>query len=185
MTKLPILNAEDLTLRPFKKKDIPDIVRLAGDKKIYETTLNIPHPYSDKDAKSWLKFQKENLEAGKLVTYAVTLAETGGLVGSVSLTVNKRQNQAELGYWIGRPYWGGGYATRAARRLIQFGFEEMGLNRIHAHYMVKNPASGKVMKKVGMSYEGRLRQAVLKDGEYEDIEVYAILKVDYEDSLVK
>lgn len=171
--------------RQFTEKDLPDIVRLAGDKLISDTTLMIPHPYTEENGRAWLKYQNESLESGKGVTYAVTMQDSGELVGAVSLTIDKKNNLAELGYWIGRPYWNNGYATRAARRLIQFGFEELKLNKIHAHYMIRNPASGRVMIKAGMKHEGSLRQAVLKGNNYEDIEVYAILRSEYEDSLVK
>ncbi len=182
MESLPELANGPLILRQFTDRDLPDIVRLAGDRLIADTTLRIPHPYSEKDGEAWLKYQTEELKTGKGVTYAVTLGETGELVGSISLSISKANNNAELGYWIGRPYWNKGYATEAARRLIQFGFEELKFNRIHAHYMVRNPASGRVMVKAGMKPEGLLRQAVLKDGNYEDIVVYSILRGEFEEN---
>ena len=84
--------------------------------------------------------------------------------------------RAELGYWIGKPYWGQGYCTEAARATLDFGFEQLGLNRIFAHHFARNPASGRVMQKIGMTREGRLRQHVKKWDAFEDLELYGILK---------
>jgi len=84
-----------------------------------------------------------------------------------------------MGYWIGKSYWGKGYCTEAARRLIKYGFEELKLNRIFAHFMTGNPASGRVMEKAGMIYEGHLRQHVKKWDVVQDLKIYAILKDEY------
>ena len=85
---------------------------------------------------------------------------------------------AEMGSWIGKPYWNQGYATEAAKAIIKQGFEVMKLNRIHAHHFARNAASGKVLLKIGMKHEGTLRQHVVKWDKFEDIELYGILKVD-------
>ena len=82
---------------------------------------------------------------------------------------------AELGYWIGVPYWGNGYATEAAKAVVRYGFEQIKLNRIFAHHFKHNPASGKVLRNIGMKYEGCMRQHVLKWGQFVDLELYSIL----------
>ena len=84
--------------------------------------------------------------------------------------------KAELGYWVGKPFWNQGIATEAARSIIHFGFSELGLNRISAQHFVRNPSSGKVMLKLGMAHEGTLRQAVTKWGKYEDLHAYGLLR---------
>ena len=86
--------------------------------------------------------------------------------------------QAELGFWIGREWWGQGYASEAAASVILFGFDKVGLNRIFAHHMARNPAAGQVLRHVGMQCEGVLRQRVRKWGVYEDVVLYAILRED-------
>ena len=96
--------------------------------------------------------------------------------GCVSLGVNKQNHWAELGYWIGKPYWSKGYCTEAAGALLDYGFKVLELNRIQARHLVSNPASGRVMQKLGMSYEGTLRQVVFLRGSYEDLAGYAILR---------
>jgi [ribosomal protein S5]-alanine N-acetyltransferase len=84
-----------------------------------------------------------------------------------------------MGFWIGSDWWGQGYATEAARSVLRFAFEGLGLNRVYAHHMVRNPASGRVMKKIGMKQEGVLRQRVRKWGVFEDVVILAILRADW------
>ena len=93
--------------------------------------------------------------------------------------IDKQNNSAELGYWIGKPYWNSGYATEASRAVLKYGFEVLGLNRIHASHFRRNPASGRIMEKIGMKYEGCLRQHFKKWGKFEDLETYGILRSEY------
>jgi len=88
--------------------------------------------------------------------------------------------RAELGYWVGVPYWGNGYATEAARAVVKYGFGTLGLHRIFASHFANNPASARVLRKIGMRYEGRLRGHVLKWGEFLDLEMYGMLASDAE-----
>ena len=110
----------------------------------------------------------------------MTLKGTGELVGAIGLMVKPEHANAEMGYWVGVPYWNRGYAAEAARALIAFGFEALELERIHAHYFIRNPASGRVMEKAGMTREGLLRHAIRKNGVFEDLAVYAILRDQFE-----
>ncbi len=104
----------------------------------------------------------------------------GLLIGAVGLRIDDEDQRAELGYWIGKPYWGQGYCTEAAGAVIRFGFEQLGLNRIFAHHFARNPASGRVMQKLGMAHEGRLPQHVKKGDAFEDLELYGIVRETYE-----
>ena len=92
--------------------------------------------------------------------------------------IDRTHLQAELGYWIGVPYWGQGFATEAARAVVGYGFEMLGLNRIYAHHMTRNPSSGRVLERIGMRREGVLRERVLKWGRFEDVVIYAVLRSD-------
>ena len=92
------------------------------------------------------------------------------------------EKMAEIGYWIGKPYWSQGYCTEAAREVVRYGFEVLNLNRIQARHMTKNPASGRVMEKVGMKYEGRLRQSLLRWDQFEDVAIYSILRDESSDA---
>ena len=100
------------------------------------------------------------------------------MIGAIGLEINKEDHNAELGYWLGREFWNQGYCTEAAIAMIEFGFESLGLRRIVSEHMARNPASGKVMEKAGMTREGLRRKHVRKWGVFEDVVVYGILADD-------
>jgi RimJ/RimL family protein N-acetyltransferase len=178
MPPQPDLITPRLTLRAFRAADAPAVKRMAGDRAIADTTLNIPHPYEDGVAEAWIASHAGLRERSASVTYAVTRTADDALLGAIGLTLREDQGRAELGYWIGRPYWGKGYATEAAGAMIAYGFERLRLHRIHACHLSRNPASGRVMQKAGMRLEGTLRGHVKKWGVFEDIVVYGILRDD-------
>jgi RimJ/RimL family protein N-acetyltransferase len=155
--------------------DAPVVQRLAGAREIAATTLNVPHPYEDGLAEQWIATHGPSFAEGQSVTLAVTELGSGELVGAVGLVLTPRDHCAELGYWIGVPYWGRGYATEAAQAIVQYGIHELGLHRIVARHIAHNLASGRVMQKLGMTREGVLREHVLKWDRYEDLVVYALL----------
>lgn len=180
MTKQPTLATPRLILRPFTLADAPAVQRLAGDAAVADTTANIPHPYEDGVAETWISSHAEQFEQGTGVVFAVTLNDTGELVGAISLfSIRAASNRAEMGYWIGVSYWNKGYGSEAARAILDYSFTELGLNRVFAEHMVRNPASGRVMEKAGMTYEGTLRQHVKKGDRYEDLKVYGILRTEF------
>ena len=180
MEAQPVLLTDRLSLRAFSLDDAAEVRPLVSEKEIAATTLSIPHPYPDGEAENWISKHKPFYDEGKAVTFAIILSETGKIVGSISIWMDHKHAHAELGYWIGKPYWNNGYATEAGNAILSYGFKVRDLNRIHAHHMMKNPQSGKVMQKMGMTHEGTLRQHVMKDGEYQDLAIYAITKDMYD-----
>jgi len=179
MTQQPILGTERLNLRPFTLIDAPAVKELAGDYDIAYNTLAIPHPYEDGMAQEWINTHRPEFEKGKLINFAVTDKKSGRLVGAIGLVVKTEHERAELGYWVGKPYWNSGYCTEAARAVLEYGFDIMKLNLIFAHHLSRNPASGKVMQKVGMKHIATLPQWIKKWEEILDIEMYVILKNDF------
>jgi RimJ/RimL family protein N-acetyltransferase len=177
----PVLHTQRLTLRPFAATDASDVQRLAGVWEVASTTLTIPHPYPDGAAEAWIGLQAEQFASGRGMVYAITLRDTGELAGAVGLALEDVHARGELGYWVARPLWGTGIATEAARPLLAHGFETLGLNRIHAVHFGTNPASGRVMQKLGMRFEGIHRQHVRRWGHFHDVAEYAILSGDWRD----
>jgi ribosomal-protein-alanine N-acetyltransferase len=175
----PTLPTERLVLRPFGLVDGEDVRRLAGDRAIADTTLQIPHPYEVGMAEEWILTHPLRFEAGEQVVFAVTLRETGLLIGAMGLIVEAKFQRAELGYWIGRAYWGKGYCTEAGQAVLEYAFSQLNLNRIHASHFKRNPASGRVLQKLGMIHEGCLWKHVMKWGVFEDLELYGILQVEW------
>ncbi len=172
----PTLVGRRIDLRPFSLDDAPAVQALAGAREIASTTLTVPHPYEDGLAEGWIGTHAPAYAAGTLATFAVVDRAARHLIGAGGLMIEPEHERAELGYWIGVPFWNHGYATEAGEMLLRFGFEELKLNRIHAQHFVRNPASGRVLKKLGMQYEGRLRKHVRKWEEFEDLEEYGILR---------
>ncbi len=173
----PILTTDRLTLRPFAPADAPAVERMAGAFEVADTTLTIPHPYPRGAAPLWIATHAPGWEVGELASYAVTM--DGALVGAISLTLTAAHRRAELGYWIGVPFWGRGLATEATHAVIALGFERLDLNRIQAMYLTRNPASGRVMQKSGLALEGVHREYLLKNGRFEDVARYALLRRDW------
>jgi RimJ/RimL family protein N-acetyltransferase len=176
---VPELVTGRLTLNALRDDDVAELVRLAGAREIADTTISVPHPYERADAERFIALQREEAERGDSLTLAIRRREDGQLVGCIGLReIDRTHLQAELGYWIGVPYWGQGFATEAARAVVRYGFDALGLNRIHAHHMVRNPVSGRVLERIGMRREGLLRQRVRKWERFEDVAIYAVLKDD-------
>jgi len=142
--------------------------------------MNVPHPYLDGMAEEWLNTHESAYQDGKRAIFAVTLKTSGELVGCINLGNIVENHQAELGYWVGEPYWNKGYCTEAGEAVLRYGFLDRGLNRIHACYLSRNPASGRVLEKLGMEHEGTRKQHILKWGIYEDLELMGILRTGWE-----
>ncbi len=179
MVEIPVLYTRRLVLRPFEIGDAPVVSELAGDREIADMTIRIPYPYDEEMAEKWIETHNDQFKLGISLFMAVTLEEDGTLVGSVGLDLDQFNDSAELGYWIGKPYWRNGYATEAARAMLEYGFDVLDLNRIHAHCFSRNEPSAKVMERIGMVYEGRLRQHVRKWDSFEDISVFGILRDEF------
>ena len=176
MSEQPALFTARLVLRPFTLADAPVVQRLAGDRAVADTTELIPHPYEDGMAEKWISSHSQQFREQKCCNYAVVLKESGELIGAIGLTLVMQHHRGEIGYWIGRPFWGQGYCTEAAQALLEYGFGELGLRRIHGRCLSRNPASGRVMLKIGMQHEGCLRGHCLKWGIYEDAELYGLVR---------
>jgi ribosomal-protein-alanine N-acetyltransferase len=173
------ISTSRLVMRPFTLDDAAEVRYLAGNKAIAATTLNIPHPYEEGIAEAWIGSHRERFENREAAIFAVTQGESGLLMGSIGVVV-KEHDRGEMGYWMGQPYWNNGYTTEAARAIIAFSFRQFMLNKVTASHLAGNSASGRVMEKAGMKYEGCSPQHVKKWGQYEDLVFYGILKEDFE-----
>ncbi|HSP14656.1 MAG TPA: GNAT family protein [Thermoanaerobaculia bacterium] len=176
MMRVPTLRTARLVLRPFDLSDAPRVRELAGVREVALNTLMIPHPYPEGAAEAWIGTHEEARTQGNYM-FAI---DDGELAGAIGLHSNQDFDRAEIGYWLGKPYWGRGYATEALGEMIRFGFQELKLNRLYAGYFSRNEASGRVMEKNGMQREGVLRRHVKKWDEYVDLVYYGILRSEWE-----
>ena len=165
-----------LLLRPLEQRDIPALVRLAGAREIAATTMKFLIP-TRKTTRRNSSPAREEFRSGRSVAFAIAMSPERELCGVVGMHMTHAHQRAELGYWIGVPFWGRGYATEAARAVVAFGFEMLGLNRIYAHHFAGNAASGRVLEKIGMRHEGRSRQHIQKWDRFIDLENYGLLRM--------
>ncbi|KOP69694.1 acetyltransferase [Lysinibacillus sp. FJAT-14745] len=170
-----MITTERLVLRLFQTSDAETVAKLCNNYNIYKSTMYLPYPYSLNDALSWMEHHYENFMGDFSYEFAITDKDTGELYGAIALSNNKHFNHGEIAYWIGEEYWGKGYATEAAQSIVQFAFEEKKLHKVFARYFSTNPASGKVMEKIGMKQEGILKDHIIKDGKHEDLVYYGII----------
>jgi len=145
--RLPVLKTQRLLLRAPVSSDVANIVALAGERRVAENTARIPHPYTAADAAAF--FAASNQEGGETV-FAIEL--DGALIGMCGL--DPRPDGCELGYWLGVPFWRQGYATEAARALIDYAFAELGHAALRSGARVNNPASRRVLEKCGFQWTG-------------------------------
>jgi len=179
MDSLPVLETDRLRLRMPNAEDIPRMVQHANNKKISNMTLSMPHPYHEKDAIYWINMANQGFEDKNHFIFAICKQSDNLFMGGIGLRLNTRFNRAELGFWIGEPFWNNGYVTEAIGKILEFGFERVGLHKIHASHFVNNPASGKVMRKNGMIREGELVDHIKKGDKYLTIIQYRLTKDEY------
>ncbi len=180
--EIPEFKTKRLLLRPFRLADADRMRHLAENRIVADKMLNIPHPYKRNMARDWISTHQAKFESGEAVHFAIVLEPNGDLIGAIGLNIKREYNRAELGYWIGENYWGRGYATEAAAAVIEYGFLALKLHKITSSHFFRNPASGKVMRKIGMKKEGFRKEHVIKWNKYEDLVDYAILKKEWEKS---
>jgi RimJ/RimL family protein N-acetyltransferase len=145
---IPVLETKRLALRMPRLGDAKSMVALANDRRIAENTARIPHPYKLADAESFIG------NANKGAADAVFLITLGGKTVIGACGVTTLDDQAELGYWLGVPYWGKGYATEALHAVIDFAFTDLAHAALNAGSRVTNPASRRVLEKCGFQWTG-------------------------------
>lgn len=179
MDEIPTIRTNRLLLRPHTLADAGVLQELAGERAIAETYSEIPHPFEDGMAEGWIASHQEMFDRGERMILAITLKPTHEFIGGIGLELSPLHLSAEVGYWIGRAYWNRGYATEAARAIVEYAFGTMDLHRIQSRHMTKNLASGRVLQKIGMTYEGTLRQSLYRFGAFEDAAIYGILQDEF------
>ena len=141
-----ILESERLILRPPRPMDIEAMAEWLGDYEVSKMTSRVPHPYGEEDAEEFLALAPD----GRHVF--VIERKDGMFLGMTGF--HPAGDGTEFGYWLGKPFWGFGYATEAAHRLVRHAFEGLGLEQVHAGWFADNPASGHVLAKLGARHNG-------------------------------
>ncbi|WP_270181285.1 GNAT family N-acetyltransferase [Alkalihalobacillus sp. CinArs1] len=175
------LDSDRITLRPFEMEDAPRIQQLANHKDV-ANIIGLPYPYRLEHAEEWIKIQPELIRSGTEYPLVMYSKDHDELIGTICIRVDKKNHRGELGYWIGRSYWGEGFATEAVKRMITFGFTDLELNKVWATAITRNKGSIKVLQHAGMVREGVLREDRIVLGTYEDAEVYGMLRSEFDRS---
>ena len=174
----PRIATARLILRPMTRRDADDMFEYASDPEVTRYLLWAPHQSRD-DTRRYLKQVEAAYKRGEFYDFGVELKETGKFIGTCGIaSLDLPNGTAEIGYVINPRYHNMGLATEAARAVIRFCFEELGINRVEARYMTGNDASRRVMDKCGMTFEGIKRSAVFVRDGYRDVGVSAILASD-------
>jgi RimJ/RimL family protein N-acetyltransferase len=171
-TTCSMSNAEQIILRAWRRSDISSLIRYANNRKIWLNLRDIfPHPYMQADAEKWIAICESSQEP--TTNFAVELR--GEAVGGIGCRLLDDVNckTAEIGYWLGKPFWGRGIATAALTQTTDYAFRIFSVERLQATVFEWNPASARVLEKCGYVLEGRLRRSIFKDGRLGDSLLYA------------
>jgi len=184
MIEQPIVETSRFLLRPLEKADIPAVQKSAGERKISDTMISIPYPYPAGEAERYVTRQLAEHEAGRVVTYIIEDKAIDRFCGLVEIReIDHEHMQAELSFWLGVDAWGQGCMSEILQPVVRYSFKGLGLNRLYAYSMLRNPASGRVLEKNGFKQEGLLRQRVRKWNKFEDVALWAILQQEWQDAL--
>ena len=148
--EFPKLRPNRLILRKISVEDIPSLVKYANNRKISDQVLNIPFPYSEPNAVHRISYVVQGFKKRNRYIFTISPKETLEFIGEISLHLEQSNKRAELGYWLGEPFWGKGFTTEAARRVLQFAFDSLDIDSVYATNHINNITSAKVLTNVGM-----------------------------------
>src|SRR5207248_8453375 len=153
-----VIETGRLRLRRLREGDLTDLVGLAGDWLVARWLATMPHPYTEADGRDWIARVQQDHASGRPRQFAIALKDSDRLIGGVGLDGSTGDGSEEpaLGYWLGQPYWGNGYAREAVAALIEYGFRTLGLATIRAYTDPANARSQKVLLSCGLQRVGEI-----------------------------
>lgn len=176
---MPDLRTERLTLRKLTMRDAQDVYMYSSDREVARHVLWDAHQ-SVSESRSYIRYMLRKYRLGEPSSWGIELNSTGRIIGTIGYMWYQKENAAvEVGYSLSRSYWNQGIMTEALNAVLEYSFDKLGLHRVEAQFEVENPASGMVMLKSGMRFEGTLRGRLYNKGKYVDVSLYAILKDDW------
>ena len=175
MLTLPILETDQLILRRFELSEADRIKELLDNPRVADTLMDVTLPYTLEVAHQMITHSHQAVLMGEAFMFGIEHKEGRLLIGYIDIEVEKVHQRGEIAYWLGADYWQAGYATEAVKRIIQFAFDDLKLNRVYGFCLARNIASARVMMSAGLLYEGTLRQDALKNDVFEDVEFYGLV----------
>lgn len=165
----------NLSLRYIDNDDLNDIARLANDRDIAKTMASLPYPYTLTDAKTWLDYVVRTESE-----HVFAIVNKKHFMGVVGLVLERDNNRAELGYWLGRQFWNKGFASGAVQMILGYAFSVLNVNKVYAQAFGTNAASHKVLEKNGFVLEGCLKDHYVRMGETHDVLYYGLQKSSFD-----
>lgn len=166
------LTTERLVLRPMVIEDATRIHELVNDKDIAYNCVNIPYPYPEGAAEAWIVGHPLRYAQRQAVIFAITKDQT--IIGACGIEFMHEEQHYDIGYWIGKDFWGNGYATEAATMLVDYGLNTLGIDELYAESLSSNPSSCAVLQKCGMQHVARISKPCHSPHKEEDVEIYHI-----------
>ncbi len=177
---LPTLVTPRLILRPLTMRDAPDMYRYSRDPEVARYVLWEPHA-SLSDTRSYLRFALHQYREGEPGSWGMVLRSSGHVVGTIGfMSFDPENSILEVGYSMARDLWGHGLMAEALEPVLQEAFCALKVHRVEGQHATENPASGRVMEKCGMTHEGHLRRRIYNKGQYMDVELWGILREDWQ-----
>jgi len=173
----PQLAAGEFLFRPFELSDIGQLVPIAGEHRVADTTLGVPHPYTSEFARQWIASHGRDWESRTALHWAVVKAGDKRLLGYAGLhAIDLERHQAELRFWVGSGVKRASYATLWAEAVLEFALNALDLHRVYALQLARHPPGARVLESIGMRPEGFLRKRIQKEGLVEDVICWSILR---------
>jgi RimJ/RimL family protein N-acetyltransferase len=179
-----VIRTERLILRPLCVEDLAVVQAAGGRREVADTMISIPHPFATEDVERYVRSRVASMRLERGVAFAIWTRAPTAFVGLAELRdIDPEHALAELSFWLAVESKGRGYMGEALAAVLRYAFQDLDLNRVHAHHMVRNPTSRRVLSRLGFEVEGILRQRVRKWGLSEDVVLQALLRADWSEAV--
>ena len=179
LSALPILETPDLLLRQLLQSDAQDVFSYSSNPHVSKYVFWEPHR-TVLDSRSMIRYMQQRMRQGEPSSWGIFCKQAQKIIGTIGFVEISHEHQsAEVGYSLAEEYWNRGYATQALAAVLNFAFLQLQCNRVEAFFDVRNPASGRVMEKNGMHFEGTMKEKFFCKGQYIDVSSYALTRREY------
>jgi len=175
----PLIYTQRLILRPLSDIDARVLHFLANEKLVAANIFSSPFPVTQSLAQQWIKLANKNFNLGVAAVFGIAENNNGNLLGTIELSIDKKTSIAQMSYWIAKDYWGHGYCSEAALNLVQYGFENLGIQKIYSGHCVHNLTAAKVFNSIGMTNHGLKKNYMQKGSRPIDVYIYSLNKEDF------
>jgi RimJ/RimL family protein N-acetyltransferase len=173
------LGTDRLVLRGIGERDTDDLADSLGDYETVYMLVYMPWPYDREHVQLYLENLNYSMGQGNAIYWAITLPTENRLMGVIGLTIEHEHSRATVHFWLGRKFWGKGYMTEAAKCVINYVFQGLNFNRLDVDLIAMNNRSQRVIEKCGFKFECEKEEYVKKEGKYENMKYYRLLRREY------